>query len=304
MRLPARINVLVVDASADDAGALALALGGAREPHMTTRRAATVAEALAALVSEQFDAIVLELELPDAEGLDALTRILDAVPDAVIVVRTGLPEQQIAIEALAAGAQDYLRKDAATDDSSVRRAILFALARSGVEELRDAERALRASRGKLISQGELLASVFDNAPIGMAIGDLDGRFTRVNRSFCELLGYSEGELLQRGFTDITHPDDVQLSIDWGQRLMAGEARSFQLEKRYMHRDGHSIWVNLSVSMIYDDVGVPINFVSQFEDISERKAAELAVLRERDHSAAIIAAMGEGYVLTVGGGSRS
>jgi diguanylate cyclase (GGDEF)-like protein/PAS domain S-box-containing protein len=151
-----------------------------------------------------------------------------------------------------------------------------------------------------VQQGGLLASVFDNAPIGVAIAALDGRFVRVNRALCELLGYSEAELLELGLADVAHPDDRHAALHWGERLLDGEAGSLQLEQRYLHRSGREIWVQLSVSLIRDAAGAPQHFVWQAQDISERKRAELELLRERDHSAAIIAAMGEGYLLNVEG----
>jgi len=129
-----------------------------------------------------------------------------------------------------------------------------------------AEVALRESE-------ERFRLAFEDAAIGMAIVALDGRFMGVNRSLCEMMGYSEAELLQRTVQDITHPQD--LNADWKnlQQLVEGEHRSFQMEKRYIHKQGQIIWSILSASIIRDPTETPLYFVSQIQDISDRHSAD-------------------------------
>jgi diguanylate cyclase (GGDEF)-like protein/PAS domain S-box-containing protein len=117
---------------------------------------------------------------------------------------------------------------------------------------------------------------FDDAAIGMALVGTDGRFLRTNRSLRELLGYSEEELLGKTFQDITYPDDLNVDLDHFDRILAGEMRTYQTEKRYMHKEGHVVWALLSVSMVHDEEGEPLYFVSQIQDVSERKRAEQKV----------------------------
>ena len=114
---------------------------------------------------------------------------------------------------------------------------------------------------------------FDDAAIGMALVGTDGRFLRTNRSLRELLGYPDEELLGKTFQDITHPDDLSVDLDHFERILAGEMRTYQIEKRYIHKKGHVVWILLNVSMVQDDEGKPLYFVSQIQDISERKSAE-------------------------------
>ena len=114
---------------------------------------------------------------------------------------------------------------------------------------------------------------FDNAAIGMALVGRDGRWLQVNRSLCEILGYPEEGLLGKTFQDITHPDDLDVDLDNLRRMLAGETRTYQTEKRYFHRDGHVVWILLSVSMVHDEEGELLYFVSQIQDVSERKRAE-------------------------------
>ena len=100
-------------------------------------------------------------------------------------------------------------------------------------------------------------SAFDNAPIGVAIVDLEGRFVQVNRSLCEMLGYPEKELVATTFMEITYPDDVDVSMAHVRRVMDGEIDSYSLEKRYVGSDGHPVWVSLSVSLVRGAGGNPL-----------------------------------------------
>jgi diguanylate cyclase (GGDEF)-like protein/PAS domain S-box-containing protein len=100
-----------------------------------------------------------------------------------------------------------------------------------------------------------------------------GRFLRVNPILCELTGYSEPELLERTFQQITHPEDVHLGMDEYERLLAGEIGAYQTEKRYVRPDGTVVWVMLSASLVRDSAGQPLHFVSHVQDITERRRAQ-------------------------------
>ncbi len=169
-----------------------------------------------------------------------------------------------------------------------------------VTELRANERALLESQQALRAQTDLLSAVIDNAPIGMASVAPDGSWLRVNRALCEIVGYSEAELLARTFQSITHPDDLDANVAGVAQVLAGELRTLQLEKRYVHRDGHVVWVKVSISVLRDEHGAPSQFISQIEDITAARGTEAELQRERDHSQAIISAMSEGYGLLIDG----
>jgi diguanylate cyclase (GGDEF)-like protein/PAS domain S-box-containing protein len=131
-------------------------------------------------------------------------------------------------------------------------------------------------------------SAFDNAPIGMALVSPEGRFIKVNRALCDLTGYSETDLLIRTFQAITHADDLHADLAHVQDVLAGRRRSYQMEKRYHHADGHIIWVTLSVSLVCDGDGEPLYFISQIEDISNRKRRERALETQAARLAVIAA----------------
>jgi PAS domain S-box-containing protein len=130
---------------------------------------------------------------------------------------------------------------------------------------KQAEEALRESE-------ERFHQAFENAAIGMALVSLDGRWLQVNRSLCEMLGYSEQELLALTFQAVTHPGDLQIGTHYFQQMLSGEIRSCQFEKRYLHKLGQTVWAMLSTSMIRDGQDQPLYIVTQIEDITERKQA--------------------------------
>jgi PAS domain S-box-containing protein len=114
---------------------------------------------------------------------------------------------------------------------------------------------------------------FDNALIGMAITAADGHFIEVNPAFCAMLGYSAEELGNKSFAEITHPDDIEISFAPLRRLLRNEIPSFQIEKRYLHRDGHVIWVLLCSVLVRDQEGRALHCLTQAQDITERRLAE-------------------------------
>jgi PAS domain S-box-containing protein len=162
-------------------------------------------------------------------------------------------------------------------------ALLVAAVRSEQRSSEEAEANLREVLSAQRRQGEALREAeerfrgaFENAAIGMALVAPDGRWLRVNRAVCEIVGYSEQEMLERSFQDITHPDDLETDLEGLRRMLSGEIRSYCIDKRYFHRDGHIVWITLSVSLVHDPAGEPLYFVTQIEDITERKRSHMAL----------------------------
>ncbi|HSL01059.1 MAG TPA: PAS domain S-box protein [Rubrobacteraceae bacterium] len=135
-----------------------------------------------------------------------------------------------------------------------------------ITERRRAEEALKESEQRFRGS-------FENAATGMALVGIDGRFLRVNKSLCEIIGYSQRELLGKTLDDITHPDDLEVDREDLQRLLTGETRTYQVEKRYLHEEGRVVWALLSLSLVYDEEDEPFYFISQIQDLSERKRME-------------------------------
>jgi PAS domain S-box-containing protein len=124
-------------------------------------------------------------------------------------------------------------------------------------------------------------SAFDNAGIGMALVAPDGRWLRVNEALCTITGYDEAELLGGSFQQITHPDDLEADLALVRQALSGELQRYHTEKRYLHKDGHVVWVLLTVSIVRDSKGKPHYFLSQVQDISERKRVQAALLASEE-----------------------
>ena len=138
---------------------------------------------------------------------------------------------------------------------------------------------LKAANEKLRESEEKFRSAFDYAAIGMALVSPTGKFIKVNSALCQLLGYQADELLQKGFQDITHAEDLDADLEFTRQMLANEIKTYQMEKRYLHQLGHVVWVQLSVSLVQDETNKPLYFILQIQDISERQAA----LRERQQA---------------------
>ena len=116
-------------------------------------------------------------------------------------------------------------------------------------------------------------TMFEQAAIGIAYTGLDGQLLEVNQRFCDIVGYTREELLQRTFRDITHSGDLEANDAYLQRLLVGDPPTPSLEKRYIHKDGKVIWVNLTVSLMRDPSNEPRSYMSVIEDITARKQVE-------------------------------
>lgn len=122
--------------------------------------------------------------------------------------------------------------------------------------------------------------MIDGAPIGMALVGLNGLFIRVNRALGEMLGYAPEELVKLHFQDITHPDDLQIDVDLVDQVIRGEIARYDLRKRYVRKDGSVVNAVLHVSMVRDELGEPIHFISQIVDMTEQERAAAAVIESQ------------------------
>jgi len=134
-------------------------------------------------------------------------------------------------------------------------------------------RELQQSNEKLEQSEEGFRNIVENAPIGMCLVDVAYHFTLVNRAFCGIVGYTWEELQKLTPLMLTHQDDLPISQDKLQRLVAGEINSYEIEKRYIRKDGDIVWVQVTTSLLRDTQGEPVSFIAQMQDITERRLAE-------------------------------
>lgn len=198
----------------------------------------------------------------DREGILQLTRDLNARR-----IDRADEYRMIAADGRTIWIRDIVKFDSESSRDTVYGVML------DVTEIKQAETALRDSE-------EQFRSAMDHSSIGMALVAPNGRWLRVNRALCAIVGYAEAELLVTDFQSITHPDDLDLDIDYVGRMLRKEIETYQMAKRYIRKDGGFVWILLSVSLVWNLNGTPRYFISQIQDISDRRSAEQA-LRESE-----------------------
>jgi PAS domain S-box-containing protein len=139
--------------------------------------------------------------------------------------------------------------------------------------LRQQVATLEQTQASLRESEERFRKVFEEGPIGVLLVGTDGRIQQCNRRFCEMLRYSEGEILTLGLAGISHPDDWERDYPFVSRLWHGEIPYYHLEKRYVRKDGQVIWAHVAIALMHDAAGRPTNSIGMVEDITERKRAE-------------------------------
>jgi diguanylate cyclase (GGDEF)-like protein/PAS domain S-box-containing protein len=150
----------------------------------------------------------------------------------------------------------------------------------------------------LIASEARFQATFEQAAVGIAHVGLDGALLQVNRKFFEIVGYEVDKLTQLTFQDITHPDDLPTDLRLLEATLAGERQTYSIEKRYRHRKGHLVWVNLTVALLRDAQGAPDYFISVIEDIQQKKDAEFALHRLNEELESRVAARTKDLEATV------
>ncbi len=130
-------------------------------------------------------------------------------------------------------------------------------------------------------------AIFEQAAVGVARLSPEGYWLDVNQRLCAIVGYSRDELVTKTLQDITHPEDLEKDLNYVRQLLAGEIQTYTIEKRYRRRDGDLVWVNLTVSLVREQTGSPLYFISVVEDITPRKRAEKALKESEERFRAIV-----------------
>ncbi|HEX8919585.1 MAG TPA: EAL domain-containing protein [Chloroflexota bacterium] len=272
--MSAPLAILLVEDSERDAELATLALiEGGYEP--TIHRVDTAQDLMTALDRQAWDIIIADYSMPQFSGLAALEFVRQRGLDIPFILSSGTVGEDIAVEAMKAGAHDYVMKDN-----------LARLVPAVKRELREADhrRQRRRAEAALQESERRFRAMFDQAAVGVAQSDLDGRWLVVNQRLLDLYGYSWEELSCLHFNDITHPDDVDADLRQFDRLRAGEISSYAMEKRFVRKDGSVVWANLTVSLVRDDEGAPQYTMAVVEDISERKRGEALLRHQALHDA--------------------
>jgi PAS domain S-box-containing protein len=163
-----------------------------------------------------------------------------------------------------------------------------------IRERKHTEEALQESE-------ERYRLTFEQAGVGVAYNDDTGRFIWVNQKYCDILGYSREELIERTWQELTHPDDRDKDWAQAQQLIAGEISTYSMEKRYLRKGGASVWVSMTTSLLRDSAGAIKHGIVVIEDISERKQAEEALQESEERFRSTFEQVTVGMSLVVEGG---
>ncbi|KAB0266410.1 EAL and GGDEF domain-containing protein [Microvirga brassicacearum] len=155
----------------------------------------------------------------------------------------------------------------------------------------------RALELRLTESEARFSGAFQSAAIGMAIVSPEGRYLQVNAALCRMLGYTADEFRAMSFQDITHPDDLAGDLALSDATLDGRWSIYSVEKRYRHKNGSDVSTVLSVSLVRDEAGVPLYFVSQVQDITDRKLAEERLFREHELSEVTLRSIGDAVITT-------
>lgn len=152
------------------------------------------------------------------------------------------------------------------------------------KKVQERTKELHLSNETLEESETRFRSAFDYAAIGMALVSLEGRWLKVNKSLCEITGYTEEELLKIDFQKITYPDDLQTDLQYVHQLLEGKIITYQMEKRYICKNESIVWILLSVSLHKNATGNPLYFIAQIQNIDAQKKAEQELIRMAYHDA--------------------
>ena len=223
---------------------------------------------LAALEGGGFDLVLSDFSLPTFDGLAAVEILRVSWPDLPVILVSGTLGEERAIDALKNGVTDYVMKARLTRlVPAVLRAMQEVEQRGAIRRI---EVALRESEQRL-------RIIFNESTIGIALVGTDGCPVLTNAAFQKMLGYTDEELRRMPFTAVTHPEDCAKDLELYQQVLLGAREGYQLEKRYLRKDGRLVWARLSVSVVRESSGHVKFAIAMVEDVTERRNLETQII---------------------------
>lgn len=232
--------------------------------------------------------ILSDVMMPRMSG-DRLVEAIRRYPqldDTPIVMLTAKADDALRSKLLRHGVQDYVHKPFSTSELLARVAGLLSERRRVGLRMQNLEERFRAT--------------FEQAAVGIAHVAPDGQWLRVNQKLCDIVAYPREELLELNFQCITHPEDLAKDEALVRCVLAGEINNYDLEKRYIRKDGKEVWIHLTVTLVRDAAQAPDYFISVVEDIAARKATEAALIEREGRlrqAASVFESAQEGVMIT-------
>jgi diguanylate cyclase (GGDEF)-like protein/PAS domain S-box-containing protein len=281
-------TVLLVEDDAADTQLIQEALAGTAGNAFRVERITQLSAALELIGREHFDVILLDLMLPDSQGLATFDQVFKAAPNAVIMVLSEAGDEATANQAVQRGAQDYLVKNH-VDAHWLPRALHYLIERKASRE------ALQASEARF-------REMSDASPLGIFVSDAQGACIYTNVAYQRISGLSFEQTLGTQWATAIHPEDrPQVLAEWRAAAMGSEP--FQTEYRYLREDGSVVWTRVSSAPMLDGL-LGLGRVKTVEDITERKANELmlrlaeeALFEEKERAQVTLNSIGDAVLCT-------
>jgi PAS domain S-box-containing protein len=228
------------------------------------------------------DIVIMDISMPTINGLDATRTLRSVVPSCEVIVLSQHDSPEMARQAFKAGARGYIIKSSVSQnlmaalDKVARHESFFDPAISEISGVIDLQELLQRSAALEVALREseqVYRSTFELAAVGVAHVSPDGRWLRANPKLCQIIGYTEAELSQMTFQQVTYPDDLATDLAETQKILNGDIDTYTIEKRYVRKDKSLVWANLTVSAARDVKGRIKHFISIVEEITDRREAD-------------------------------
>ncbi|MBE9509500.1 MAG: response regulator [Bacteroidetes bacterium] len=266
------LKILIVDDVPDDAELVAVQLKQ-QGIKFSWKHVDNAQKLKNALTDEAWDVVITDYSMPGFDGIEALRIVNEYDEDLPVIMVSGTIGEDVAVEAMKKGVHDYLMKNN-----------LLRLGPALLREIEDAEnrRQHRKDRAALVQSEEKFRLLVENAPVGVSIASLDGKFHTVNKAYCDIVGYTERELLNMTFLELTVKDFNEKNVKIVDKLLDGKIKKARIEKQYIRKDGEIIDVVINTTVKKDEKGNPEYLIGILEDITELKKneKELIIAKEK------------------------
>ncbi len=267
------LKILIVDDVPDDAELVAVQLKQ-QGIKFSWKHVDNAQKLKNALTDEAWDIVITDYSMPGFDGIEALRIVNEYDKDLPVIMVSGTIGEDVAVEAMKKGVHDYLMKNN-----------LLRLGQAVLREIKDAENRQqhRKARAALVQSEEKFRLLVENAPVGVSITLLNGKFQTVNKSYCNIVGYSKNELLNMTFMELTLNEFKEKTVNIVDKLINREIEKARIEKQYIRKDGEIIDVVINATVKRNEEGNPDFLIGILEDVTEQKKNEKDLIIAKENA---------------------